>query len=221
MSSFTPRLSLKRNDGTDPFKRSDFTDNWNKLDAAPGVHVCTSTTRPSTWGVAQAGRSILETDTYRTLYWDGTQWIEPRSAVGSATFSSTVAATLNSGTIGTYALGTLTVLRPAMVCVTMHFRVSCKPYLYTRAQVDVVIDDVIRTKGNTGTVSWADTQASATQYDDKVITTVGEWVLMPGNHTIKGRVQNINVGTGGQLNVGYITSFSLVTTGAFGASTYI
>jgi microcystin-dependent protein len=74
VSSLTTRLALKRNDGTDPFLRADFTQNWNKLDQYPGTFVCTSGTRPS-WGDAQIGLNIWETDTKLEYRWDGADWV--------------------------------------------------------------------------------------------------------------------------------------------------
>jgi hypothetical protein len=74
VATYTARLGLKRNDGSDPFKRQDFVDNYNRLDAAPGVHVCTSSTRPS-WTSSQAGRLIWETDTNSLFHWNGTAFV--------------------------------------------------------------------------------------------------------------------------------------------------
>lgn len=73
MSSLSTRLALKRPDGTDPFLRLDFVNNWNKLDQYPGTFVCTSGTRPS-WGDAQIGMNIYETDTKREYRWTGADW---------------------------------------------------------------------------------------------------------------------------------------------------
>lgn len=73
MSSLTKRLNLIKPDGTDPFLLSDFTNNFNTIDSHPGIFICTSTTRPS-WGVSQNGQLIFETDTRRTLMWNGTSW---------------------------------------------------------------------------------------------------------------------------------------------------
>lgn len=73
MSSLTTRLALKRPDGTDPFLRTDFVNNWNKLDQYPGIFICTSGTRP-TWGDGQIGMAIYETDTKREYKWDGAAW---------------------------------------------------------------------------------------------------------------------------------------------------
>ena len=66
MAPKTQRLRLNNPGSSDPFLVSDLTENWNVLDAHPGVHICTLATRP-TWGAAQDGQLIYETD--RSLYW--------------------------------------------------------------------------------------------------------------------------------------------------------
>jgi len=57
----------------DDFNTADIAQNWEKLDKAPGTHICTSSTRP-TWGASQAGRRIYETDTDLEWKWTGTAW---------------------------------------------------------------------------------------------------------------------------------------------------
>jgi hypothetical protein len=220
MASFTPRMALKRNDGSDPFSRQDFVDNWNKIDAAPGKHICTSTSRPTTWGAAHAGREIIETDTGRTLTWNGTGWQEPRVATGTHIATITPSVYLNANTTGTYTLATVSILRPCMFSLTAVFRLSTRPSLYTQAFCDILIDDVVRTRGGTGNTSWADQQATATQYDDKDLVTFAETTLQPGNHTIKGRVRVGNVSSN-NVFVAYISTFGLVGQGAAGASVYL
>lgn len=70
----SPRLGLTRMAGSDPFLRQTLVDNYDVLDAYPGYYPCTSTSRPS-WGAAQAGMMIVETDTGRLLRWSGTAWV--------------------------------------------------------------------------------------------------------------------------------------------------
>lgn len=70
----SPRLGLALPSQTDRFSTQDIRNNWEKLDAAPGTHICTSTTRPTTWGSAQAGRRIIETNTGLEWVWTGTTW---------------------------------------------------------------------------------------------------------------------------------------------------
>ena len=73
MAGSTTRLDLNTFDGGDPFSETPFNQNWSKLDEAPGVHVCTSSTRPAypDWDTAQIGRLIFETDTKRLYEYIG------------------------------------------------------------------------------------------------------------------------------------------------------
>lgn len=73
MGTLTPRLGLKSPVAADNFVTADLAFNWSALDAAPGVHICTSTTRP-TWVSAHAGRLIFETDTNLVWRWSGSAW---------------------------------------------------------------------------------------------------------------------------------------------------
>ena len=71
MATYTDKLSLKKPAGTDPFLLTDFNSNWDELDKSPGVWVCTSSSRPAGWGVDEAGRMILETNTKKMFIWPG------------------------------------------------------------------------------------------------------------------------------------------------------
>jgi len=71
MPSFTDRVQLIRHTLADVFRIQDYEDNWERLDQFPGVFVCTSSTRPSTWGERQAGMFIWETDTELLWVWNG------------------------------------------------------------------------------------------------------------------------------------------------------
>ncbi len=74
MPTPSPKLGLSVPTTADRFETSDLADNWNKLDTSPGIHICTSTTRP-TWGAAQVGRTIQETNTNLQWMWTGTSWV--------------------------------------------------------------------------------------------------------------------------------------------------
>lgn len=76
-SSSTSKMSLPVFSSSDPFTHVDFNNAFQKLDSQPGNYICTSTSRP-TWGPAQAGQTIFETDSGFYLTWSGTGW-----AVGS------------------------------------------------------------------------------------------------------------------------------------------
>lgn len=73
MSDISAKLDLMLPTQVDPFETSDVRANFEKIDAAPGSYICTSTTRP-TWNTAKAGRKIYETDTGLEWVWDGTQF---------------------------------------------------------------------------------------------------------------------------------------------------
>lgn len=73
MPTPSPKLGLALPAQTDPFSTADIRTNWEKLDAAPGTHICTSTTRP-VWGASQSGRRIFETNTNLEWLWTGSAW---------------------------------------------------------------------------------------------------------------------------------------------------
>jgi hypothetical protein len=72
MTTPSPKMGLALPAQVDQFSTQDIKENWEKIDAAPGTHICTSTTRPTGWGNAQKGRKILETNTGLEWWWDGT-----------------------------------------------------------------------------------------------------------------------------------------------------
>jgi hypothetical protein len=73
MTTPSPKLALALPTVADPFSTADLKANYEKIDAAPGAYICTSTTRP-TWAAGQAGRKIIETDTLLEWVWDGDEW---------------------------------------------------------------------------------------------------------------------------------------------------
>lgn len=73
MASQSTNLGLTVPTTEDAFSTSDIANNWQKIDSAPGTHICTSTTRP-TFSQVQAGRRIYEKDTDLEWVWDGSQW---------------------------------------------------------------------------------------------------------------------------------------------------
>jgi len=185
MSTLTPRLQLKRPDGADAFKRQDFVDNWNLLDAAPGLHICTSTSRP-TWAAAHAGRTILETDTKREVLWTGTSWQDPLSAPPVWFLSKAIGQTLSKGASGTYTIGTFKNTRPLTATVIMNLRLACIPI---NAQVcfgSILIDGVERTlsTGWTDFVQWSDNNAVASYNDYRYLNMIAPVSVQPGTHTV-------------------------------------
>lgn len=90
----TTRLALykSKSDGSELVNYSqDLGQNWDKVDAAAGFQVVTSSTRPSS---PYSGKPIMESDTsYRTYFSNGTSpasasWVEIPN--GSATYNSTL-----------------------------------------------------------------------------------------------------------------------------------
>lgn len=75
MTTTTAKLGLSVWTTGDAFHIADYTANFNALDAKPGIHICTSTTRPATWGANQTGMFIFETDTALVWRWSGTTWL--------------------------------------------------------------------------------------------------------------------------------------------------
>lgn len=73
MTTPSPKLALALPTVADAFTTADLKANYEKIDAAPGSYICTSTTRPA-WSAGQAGRKIIETDTGLEWWWDGTDW---------------------------------------------------------------------------------------------------------------------------------------------------
>jgi hypothetical protein len=73
LSTPTARIGLLKPARSDTFVTQDLADNWQKVDDHILGKVCTSGTRPS-WGAAQAGMLISETDTGLTWRWTGSAW---------------------------------------------------------------------------------------------------------------------------------------------------
>lgn len=138
MATYSSRLGLKRPDVTDPFLTQDFYDNYNLLDAAPGMHICTSSTKPN-WGVNQAGRSIFMTDYRQIEVWDGTNWIEPVQTSPGHYWSLSASADMSRNTTTTYNIGSFTVSRPARLLIFVNSQMA----LFGRSRQQMTIRPVI------------------------------------------------------------------------------
>jgi phage baseplate assembly protein gpV len=188
MSSLTPRMSLKRPDDTDAFLTQEFVDNLNKLDAAPGVHICTSTTRPS-WNSSQQGRTIWVTDWKCLQYWDGTAWQFERAATGLYAGGATFNATLSANASATYNLVSFTTPRPASIAIMMNFTIGCDARFTQTIFGRIVYDggdlllgdysDAMRFTGNSSDPS------AETQMTLPLLAVVD---VAAGSHTIGGKV---------------------------------
>lgn len=75
MPTPSARLGIAKPLLADPFDTQDLADNWQILDDFPGIFICTSGTRPGTWGAAHEGMLIWETDTDLTWRWNGSAFI--------------------------------------------------------------------------------------------------------------------------------------------------
>lgn len=75
MPTRTTRLGLWQHTTADTFEIQDYTDNWQALDAAPGIALVESTARPTSWGSAHLGRMIFEMDTRLLWYWNGSAFV--------------------------------------------------------------------------------------------------------------------------------------------------
>jgi hypothetical protein len=188
VSTLTPKIGLKRPDGTDPFLRNDFVTNWNALDATPGVYICDSTTKP-VWGTAQAGRMIFMTDYKQVQYWDGTTWNDERTAVPMFAGGAVFDATIGKSATPTYNIVTFTTPRPCTLAVFMQATISCDSQhtqdIYFRINfdnTDVLLgaySDAIRFTGNS-----SDTSADAKM----TVPAMAVINCTKGTHSLKGKV---------------------------------
>lgn len=98
MSTNSARLALIKNTTADPYRVSDYTANWEKLDQHPGRFICTSTTRPATWGAPQEGMHIYEKDTKLSWVWTGAVFERtgPRGKLGATARTADIATTLTN-----------------------------------------------------------------------------------------------------------------------------
>lgn len=85
-TSDTPRLGLKRPLPGHGFSKQEYYDNLTLLDALPGITICTSSSRPTTWAAANEGQFIWETDKDLIWRWDGSQFmrVSPVGLLGTA-----------------------------------------------------------------------------------------------------------------------------------------
>lgn len=117
MATFSTVLGLKLNSQSDPFQLQDFISNWQILDAAPGIFICASASRPS-WGAGQAGRLIYMTDIKQMSYWDGANWQDLRDSApvfaGGAYFGN---AACNPGSSPVFNILTFTTPRPCALAI--------------------------------------------------------------------------------------------------------
>ncbi len=201
MSTLTPRLQLKRPDGSDPFLRADYIDALNKIDGSPGNHICTSTSRPN-WGVAQAGRAIRETDTRTEWMWSGTAWLPILTATNAWNLSVGPNTYQGSGTTVTHSLGTIITTRPGTLLVDMSSIMNCIDTSAQSVSLLVFIDGVQAGPGvnSQGYAQWTGSNNNGATTDARTAVAKGYKAVDPGSHTISARTivpsnGGISVGT--------------------------
>lgn len=192
----SPRLSLKRNEGSDPFLRQDFTDNWDKLDLSPGTHICTSGSRP-TWGSAQAGRLIYESDLRRILAWSGVAWVEPLQVAPAWGGSMTMNSHHARGTTSSWTVATITSTRPGTLVVFTTAQLAVLPLASQQGYAYGLIDGVNRTFGSSvaNRLQWPDNNTVGAAFDHRTVSIHSWAAITAGAHTI-----------GVQLNVGTLSN---------------
>lgn len=75
MPTPTPRIGYQAPLTSDPYDTSEESDRWFLADDYPGVFICTSSTRPSTWDSTQEGMLIFETDSDLMWRWNGSAFV--------------------------------------------------------------------------------------------------------------------------------------------------
>lgn len=189
MATFTPKLNLKRNDGTDPFLRQDFVDNYNKLDAAPGVYVTTSDLLP-TWSANQAGRLVFLTDLKQLKFWDGSSFQDERTAVpiyaGAAIFDTAIA----KSSAPIYNMVNITVPRPCTLAIWMNMTVSADAnktqYFSLRINFDGA-DLLMGGYSDAGRMIGDSSQSSGTD-QSTTLPALATVTASKGTHSIKAKV---------------------------------
>lgn len=81
MTTLSPRMLLKKWTTADRYHVQDYDDNWDLIDAAPGLFIAaTSADKPTTWGAAQNGRRAVELDTGLVWRWTGSAWVRQNAS---------------------------------------------------------------------------------------------------------------------------------------------
>jgi hypothetical protein len=75
MPTTSARLGLAKPLDADPFDTPTLADNWQLVDDSPGIFICTSGTRPGSWGANHEGMLIWEKDTDLTWRWNGSAFV--------------------------------------------------------------------------------------------------------------------------------------------------
>ena len=182
-SNSTPKMDLHSWVGSDNFLRTEFNENFNAIDDAPGAYICTFSpnTRP-TWTSGQAGRLIFETDTRRLLTWDGTNFVETLSAPRIWLKNSAPDTGVNTNTNFDYPA--VTIARPtslALICVvTLATQGSDQ---YSRGTITPRVNSATVTSQSSNFPSNEIQQLSPSVPDHQTLTAVGFTSNVSGNVT--------------------------------------
>lgn len=200
MSTTSQHLGLKINDGSDPFLLSDFTNNWNLLDGFPGVWICTSTTRPS-WGAAQNGMMIVETDTRRNMLWTGSTWREMLTGPAVWWGSLRPGVMIGKSTALNYVIGTFTVNRPGTLLAITTTEFGFPSNGFIQGNVRAMIDGSQAnwdgsSYGEYWKYDWSNSGTTSAQNDfSTTITSLGIRTISAGTHSVGLQVATSNVTT--------------------------
>jgi hypothetical protein len=191
MSTTSQRIGLKIPDGSDPFLRTDFVENYTTLDQYPGTWICTSATRPA-WGAEQAGMRIIETDTRREMMWSGTAFRELLTSPQVWTGSLRPLASIGYQTTANFTIGTFTTTRPGTLVVLLSTQYSLPNRGSQAAATFPLIDNAVSSFDtsnveNVGT-SFPDTSTFGSGHWTVTVPTLGSRVLSPGTHSVGVRV---------------------------------
>lgn len=187
MSTLTTKLGLKIPALSDPFLRQDYEDALTAIDRAPGIHYCTSATRP-TWVAGKSDRLIFESDTRRLLYWTGSAWqvvIQPSN--GWLLYTS-CAATIPPSTASTRSIGSVTTSAPGTLLVTGVVQAAFYDGYVQGLSATILVDDIacsvgastIRGNSPSGAVG-----GGVANVDYKQAVVFGYKTVAAGTHTIK------------------------------------
>jgi len=103
MATTSPRLGLTVPGGADQYDWEEIADNWETIDASPGVHITTvGGTAALSWGSAHTGMFVTQTDTGLTYRWNGSSferafakgWLAGSARTGDLSESDGLPATL-------------------------------------------------------------------------------------------------------------------------------
>ncbi len=202
MSGTTPKIGLMTWEESDPFDIDNFNSNNQLMDTYAGDFICTSVSRPS-WGAAQAGMKIFQTDTRQTLSWSGTAWHEVLTAppLWVGTVSPNVA--VGQNTTVTYLLGTITVHRPGTLAVWLSASYAILPYQIGGGTLRPTVDGNAVTLGDGGSL-YVNSQVSTSYINNAYrdypqIPAMGIAAVGVGTHTFGVAFTGLSYGTTGQV----------------------